>query len=102
MSNSDVWFSLYHRFREEGLIVRSLDITTGEVRINVNEGLLLKEKGSSDTSTHLASEVVPATQSQATNKPREKQPLSAVLLKFTSKFPKKVDLNCTNIALHNL
>ncbi|XP_051126536.1 protein SABRE-like [Andrographis paniculata] len=74
--------------REAGLVVRNLDITTGEICANLNEELLLKEKSSSDTS-HPPSEVVPAANSVSTKNPKEKQPLSAVMLKYTSMFPEK-------------
>ncbi|KAG8369181.1 hypothetical protein BUALT_Bualt15G0124500 [Buddleja alternifolia] len=73
--------------REAGVVIRNLDITSGEVHINLNEDLLLKEKG---TSPQSAPEVVPANkESGPAKKPQGKQALSAVL-KYTSIIPEKV------------
>ncbi|KAK6116092.1 hypothetical protein DH2020_008361 [Rehmannia glutinosa] len=74
---------------EAGVVIKDLDITCGEVRVNLNEDFLLKEKGLSDTSPHPASGVVPADkESGSAKKPQGKQALSAVL-KYTSIFPEK-------------
>ncbi|KAI3460068.1 hypothetical protein Pfo_016731 [Paulownia fortunei] len=85
-------FSLLCEFghnREAGVVVRNLDITSGEVRVNLNEDFLLKEKGLSDTSPNPASGVVPADkESGSAKKPQGKQALSA-LFKYTSIFPEK-------------
>ncbi|EPS64261.1 hypothetical protein M569_10518, partial [Genlisea aurea] len=37
--------------REAGIVIQNLDITSGEVHVNLNEDFLLKEKGSSDSSS---------------------------------------------------
>ncbi|GFP89565.1 upf0378 protein kiaa0100 [Phtheirospermum japonicum] len=75
--------------REAGVVVRDLDITCGEVRVNLNEDFLLKKKGLSDQSPQPASGVVLADkESGSAKKPQGRQALSAVS-KFTSMFPQK-------------
>lgn len=90
----------YHYWcREAGVLVRNLDITIGEVRVNLNEDFLLKEKGLSDTSPDPASEVVQANkESGSAKKQQGKEALSAVC-KYTSIFPEKVDLISTALTL---
>lgn len=99
--------SCYCWCREAGIVVRNLDITCGEVRVNVNEDFLLKEKGASDTSLHPTSGAEQATLSQELNKetesakkPQGKQLLSA-LSKYTSMFPEKVELLSYCISFHS-
>ncbi|PIN12656.1 hypothetical protein CDL12_14731 [Handroanthus impetiginosus] len=85
-------FSLLCEFghnREAGVVVRNLDITSGEVRVNLNEDLLLKEKVSSDSSPQPTSGVVSASkESGSAKKPQGKQTLSA-LFKYTPLLPEK-------------
>ncbi|KAL7085464.1 hypothetical protein ACP275_14G282700 [Erythranthe tilingii] len=87
-------FSLLCEFghnREAGVVVRNLDITSGEVSININEDFLLKEKGISNTSPHPASGAVPSDKnSESAKKLQGKQALSSALSKYTSMFPEKV------------
>ncbi|KAL8487833.1 hypothetical protein ACS0TY_024229 [Phlomoides rotata] len=75
--------------REAGVLVRNLDITSGEVRVNLNEDLLLKEKSLSDSSPDPSSEYVQKDKESesATEKQHGKQPLP--VSKYTSILPEK-------------
>ncbi|KAL3613192.1 hypothetical protein CASFOL_042962 [Castilleja foliolosa] len=75
--------------REAGVVVRDLDITCGEIRVNLNEDILLQKKGLSDQSPYPASGVALVDKESASaKKPHGKQALSAVS-KITSMFPQK-------------
>lgn len=77
--------------REAGVVVKNLDTTCGEVRINLGEDLLLKEKDQSDTSPQPSAEVSPEKEESAhAKKPRGTNALSAVS-KYNSIFPEKVE-----------
>ncbi|KAK4387684.1 protein SABRE [Sesamum angolense] len=74
--------------REAGIVIRNLDVTFGEVHVNLNEDLLLKKKGLSETSSSPASVVPADKESGSAEKPQGKQKLAAIS-KFTSIFPEK-------------
>lgn len=75
--------------REEGILIRNLDITSGEVRVNLNEDLLLKEKSLADSSPDLPQEVVQANkESDSDEKQQGKKSFSAVC-KYSSIIPEK-------------
>lgn len=86
-------FSLLCEFghiREAGVVVKNLDTTCGEVRINLCEDLLLKEKDQSDTSPQPSADVSPEKEESAhAKKSRGTNALSAVS-KYNSLFPEKV------------
>ncbi|GER37363.1 Golgi-body localisation protein domain [Striga asiatica] len=66
--------------RETGVVVRDLDITCGQVSVNLNEELLLKKKDLPDKSSQPASGVVQAVdkESVSAKSPRGERALSAV------------------------
>lgn len=78
-------------FREAGVVVKNVDITSGEVMLNLNEELFLKKKSSPDTLSH-ASETT--LESSTTKSPQEKKSPLLAITKFTSMFPEKV-CGCT-------
>lgn len=72
-----------------------MDITSGEVRVNLNEDLLLKEKSLADTSPDLPQEVVQENkESDSDEKQQGKKSFSAVC-KYSSIIPEKVHLIST-------
>ncbi|KAL2505954.1 RNA pol II promoter Fmp27 protein domain [Abeliophyllum distichum] len=77
--------------REAGVVVKKLDVTSGEVCINLNEELLYKESGPPDNSSQPPFEVLPANiESASIKKPQKKKDFSAIT-KYTSVIPEKVD-----------
>ncbi|KAL3845764.1 hypothetical protein ACJIZ3_003167 [Penstemon smallii] len=76
--------------REAGVFVKNLDVTSGQVHINLYADLLLKDKSLSDTSPQPVSEVIPENRGAGSAKRTQgKQSLDAVV-KHTSIFPDKV------------
>ncbi|KAK4489967.1 hypothetical protein RD792_000621 [Penstemon davidsonii] len=76
--------------REAGVFVKKLDVTSGQVHINLYADLLLKDKSLSDTSTQPVSEVIPENRGAGSAKRTQgKQSLDAVV-KHTSIIPDKV------------
>ncbi len=75
--------------REVGIIIKNLDITSGEVTVNLNEKLLSKSKSSSDTFSHSDKVMESTVDSVGAKRPQKKQALVA-LSKYTSMFPEKV------------
>lgn len=73
-------------FREVGVIVQNLDITSGEVTVNLNEELLSKKKTSSDAFSQTGSNAV----SVASTNPQKKQSALVGITKHASMFPEKV------------
>ncbi|KAH6798514.1 HYPERSENSITIVE TO PI STARVATION 4 [Perilla frutescens var. frutescens] len=75
--------------REAGLLIRNLDITSGEVRVNLNEDFLFKEKSLVDTSPDLPQEILQANnESMSDEKQQGKKTFSAVS-KYSSIIPEK-------------
>lgn len=67
-----------------GIVIKSLDISSGEVTLNLNEELLLKSKSSSKSSSNSVSA------DSSTKKPSKKQQTLATFSKYSSMFPEKV------------
>lgn len=83
-------FSLSCEFghvREAGVVVKNVDITSGEVTLNLNEELFLKKKSSPDTFSHASEATI---ESSTTKSPHKKQSALLAITKFTSMFPEKV------------
>lgn len=74
-------------FREAGVVVKNVDITSGEVTLNLNEELFLKKKSSPDTFSHASEATI---ESSTTKSPHKKQSALLAITKFTSMFPEKV------------
>ncbi|KAM3342335.1 hypothetical protein P3S68_027301 [Capsicum galapagoense] len=68
--------------REAGVVVRNVDIATGDVSINLNEELLLKRKGGDAFSST-------GTESGTAEKP-VKTPANLAIMKYASMFPEKL------------
>ncbi|KAL6573245.1 hypothetical protein OROHE_001704 [Orobanche hederae] len=84
---------------EAGVVVRDLDITCGELRVNLNEDFLLKKKSSLDEFPHHASGAEPADkQFGSAKKPQGKQVLSA-LSKYSSMFPEKASFTLPKLEI---
>lgn len=73
---------------EVGLIIKNVDVTCGEVTMNLNEQLFLKKTSSSNTS-HTDEVIGSAVDSVPARRPDKKQVLAS-LTKYTSIFPEKV------------
>lgn len=74
--------------REVGVVIKNLDVTSGEVTVSLNEKLLSKSKRSSDTS-HSAKDTESTIDSVSAKRPQNKQTL-VKLSKYTTVFPEKV------------
>nr|XP_009795849.1 PREDICTED: uncharacterized protein LOC104242493 isoform X2 [Nicotiana sylvestris] len=74
--------------REAGVVVRNMDIATGDVSINLNEELLLKRKGEDAfSSTDVAEKAV---NESGTAVKAVKKPANLAVMKYASMFPEKL------------
>lgn len=88
--NKNSLYCLFWR-REAGVLIRNLDITSGEVRVNLNEDLLLEEKSLADTSPDLPQEFIQANnepESESDEKQQGKK--TTAVFKYSSIIPEKV------------
>ncbi|KAJ1421322.1 FMP27, GFWDK domain [Sesbania bispinosa] len=76
--------------REVGIIIKNLDISIGEVTVNLNEGLLVKKKSSLESPSGSDRNVTSNIDSMSTEQPSKKQ---QTLASYTSRFPEKVSFN---------
>ncbi|XP_059634339.1 protein SABRE isoform X2 [Cornus florida] len=79
--------------REEGIIIKNMDITSGEVAVNLNEELFLKKKTSSDSFYHTDEVIGSTVESASAEKPHKKQTALLSLTKYASMFPEKLSFN---------
>uniref|UniRef100_A0A5B7AFH2 FMP27/BLTP2/Hobbit GFWDK motif-containing RBG unit domain-containing protein n=1 Tax=Davidia involucrata TaxID=16924 RepID=A0A5B7AFH2_DAVIN len=89
-------FSLSCEFghdRDAGVIIKNMDISSGEVALNLNEELFLKKKSSSDTYSHTDEVVGSTIESTTAKKPQKKQASLLSITKYTSMFPEKLFFN---------
>ncbi|MCH92299.1 hypothetical protein A2U01_0013236, partial [Trifolium medium] len=75
--------------REVGIVIKNLDISSGEVTLNLNEELLLKSKSSSESSSNSDSVIRSQADSVSSKKPSKKQQTLAAFSKYSSMFPEK-------------
>lgn len=75
--------------REVGVVIKNLDITSGEVTVSLNEKLLSKSKRSSDAISHSDKVIESTVDSVAAKNPQNKKGLGA-LSKYIALFPEKV------------
>ncbi|KAK9930184.1 hypothetical protein M0R45_027233 [Rubus argutus] len=86
-------FSLSCEFgheREVGVIFKNVDISSGEVTVNLNEELLSKSKSSSNTLSDPDKAIESTIDSVASKKAQKNQQLIAAISKYTTLFPEKV------------
>ncbi|PON89822.1 FMP [Trema orientale] len=89
-------FSLCCEFdhdREVGVVIKNVDITSGEVTVNLNEEMLLKSKSSSQSSSQSDSAIESTVHSLDSRKAHKKQSISVALSKYTSIIPEKLCFN---------
>ena len=67
-----------------------MDISSGEVTLNLDEELLLKSKSSSRSSSNSDSIIGSQADSVSNKKPSKKQQKLAAFSKYSSMFPEKV------------
>ncbi|XP_027353731.1 protein SABRE isoform X2 [Abrus precatorius] len=79
--------------REVGIVIKSMDISSGEVTMNLNEELLVKSKSPSDSSFGPDSITGSHADSVSTKRPSKKQQTLAAISKYSSLFPEKVSFN---------
>ncbi|WJX41203.1 hypothetical protein P8452_28592 [Trifolium repens] len=79
--------------REVGIVIKNLDISSGEVTLNLNEELLLKNKSSSESSSNSDGVIRSQADSVSSKKPSKKQQTLAAFSKYSSMFPEKVNFN---------
>ncbi|KAL3514280.1 hypothetical protein ACH5RR_026997 [Cinchona calisaya] len=85
-------FSLLCEFghdREAGIVVKNVEITSGEISMILSEELLVKNKSSIDTSAQAGQVVKETNEAGASRKP-DKKPAILAITKFTSIFPEKI------------
>ncbi|KAL6983111.1 hypothetical protein U1Q18_016505 [Sarracenia purpurea var. burkii] len=85
-------FSLSSEFghdREAGIVVKNVDITSGEVILNLSEELFPKKKSSSDTFSN-AAEVGDLSLSGSSKNPEKKQAALLSVTKYAFMIPEKV------------
>lgn len=73
-----------------GIIIKNVDISSGEVTLNLNEELLLKSKSSSESSSSSDSAIGSRADSVSAKNPSKKQQTLAAFSKYSSMFPEKV------------
>lgn len=73
-----------------GIVIKSMDISSGEVNVNLNEELLLKGKSSSEFSSGSDSKVVSHADSVSAKGPSKKMQTLVAFSKYSSMFPEKV------------
>ncbi|XP_047962243.1 protein SABRE [Salvia hispanica] len=74
--------------REAGVLIKNLDITSGEVRVNLNEDLLPKEKNLADTVPDLPQEVAQVNNESGSDETQPGEKVPAVC-KYSSTIPEK-------------
>ncbi|KAJ7965889.1 Golgi-body localization protein domain isoform 1 [Quillaja saponaria] len=79
--------------REVGIVIKNVDVSCGEVAVNLNEQLLSKTKRSQNTSLDSDRVIWPSVDSTTAKKLQKKQEAVAALSKYTSMFPEKVCFN---------
>ncbi|RZC06703.1 Protein SABRE isoform C [Glycine soja] len=79
--------------REVGIVIKNMDISSGEMTVNLNEELLLKSKSPSKSSPGSDSKAGSHADSASTKMPSKKQQTLAAFSKFSSMFPEKVSFN---------
>ncbi|KAK9109067.1 hypothetical protein Sjap_017127 [Stephania japonica] len=79
--------------REVGVIVKTLDVNCGEVALNLNEDLLVKDKTSSESFIYEAAATGANLESGAATKSPKKQNALFSLKKYAVIFPEKVSFN---------
>ncbi|XP_057729107.1 protein SABRE [Arachis stenosperma] len=79
--------------REVGIIIRNLDISSGEVTVNLNEGLLLKNKSSLESSSGSEKIIGSSVDSLSAKRTSKQQQTLAAFSKYGSMFPEKVSFN---------
>nr|XP_025666597.1 protein SABRE isoform X5 [Arachis hypogaea] len=79
--------------REVGIIIRNLDISSGEVTVNLNEGLLLKNKSSLESSSGSEKIIGSSADSLSAKRTSKQQQTLAAFSKYGSMFPEKVSFN---------
>jgi len=73
-----------------GIVIKSMDISSGEVNVNLNEELLLKRKSSSEFSLGPGSKVGHHADSVGAKGPSKKMQTLVAFSKYSSMFPEKV------------
>lgn len=73
-----------------GIVIKNMDISSGEMTVNLNEELLLKSKSPSKSSPGSDSKAGSHADSASTKMPSKKQQTLAAFSKFSSMFPEKV------------
>ncbi|KAF3447266.1 hypothetical protein FNV43_RR12446 [Rhamnella rubrinervis] len=89
-------FSLSCEFghdREVGVVIKNVDIISGEVTVNLNEEMLSKSKSSSQSSSHSDKVMGSTVGSLDPKKTHKKQQVAVALSKYMSIFPEKVCFN---------
>ncbi|KAK7372939.1 hypothetical protein VNO80_06330 [Phaseolus coccineus] len=84
----------FGRDREVGIIIKSVDISIGDVTVNSNEGLLERKKSSSESSSDSQKNIRSNVDPNSTKPPSNKQ---EKLAGYISKFPQKVNFNLSKV-----
>ncbi|KAK7385404.1 hypothetical protein VNO78_31121 [Psophocarpus tetragonolobus] len=80
--------------REIGIIIKNVEISIGEVTLNLNESFLVKKKSSSESSSSFEKNKRLNDDSASTKDPSKKR---ETILGYISKFPQKVSFNLSKV-----
>ncbi|KAK7275854.1 hypothetical protein RIF29_16980 [Crotalaria pallida] len=79
--------------REVGIIIKNVDISVGEIRVNLNDGLLVKRKSSLESPGSDRKKMT-SVDSMSTKQPSKKQ---QALARYSSMFPDKVSFSLSKL-----
>ncbi|KAL5559945.1 hypothetical protein UlMin_036156 [Ulmus minor] len=79
--------------REVGVVIKNVDIVSGEVAVNLNDEMLSRSKSSAHSSQHSDKVVGSTVGSLDSRKTNKKQDVAVTLSKYTSMFPEKFCFN---------
>lgn len=83
------WHFFFHEFRAVGIVLRNMEIVSGDVTLTFDEDSFPKSKQSSPT-VHSDEVVTSTTAASSAKKPHKEHQLLAALAKYSSSFPEKV------------
>lgn len=82
---------LYSGYRDAGVIIKNVEVWSGNIIINLNNEMFLKNKRSSDTSFHANEANIDSTTIKS---PHKKQSPNMAIARLASLFPEKVHGLC--------
>lgn len=78
---------LYFGYRDAGLVIKNVEISSGDIIVNLKDEMFVKNKSSSHTTSHANEANIDST---TTKSPHKKQSPNLAITKLISLFPEKV------------